>query len=59
MAASRKPPRVRPQDGSEGDFRTASAAATSYEELRIRGRTHPGLYHPVRRCPPERVHCTL
>ena len=41
-----------PQDGSKGDIRAAAAAATSYEERRICGRTNPGLYHPIRRCPP-------
>uniref|UniRef100_A0A8C0P3M0 X-prolyl aminopeptidase 1 n=1 Tax=Canis lupus familiaris TaxID=9615 RepID=A0A8C0P3M0_CANLF len=52
MAASRKAPRVRRQDGSKGNLRVASAAATSHEEHRVCDRTDPGLHYPIGRCPP-------
>lgn len=42
----------RQQNGSEGNFRAASAAEASHEELGVRDRANPGLHHPVGRCPP-------
>ena len=40
------------ENGSKGNFRAASAAETSHEELGVRDRTNPGLHHPVGRRSP-------
>ena len=41
----------RQQNGSKDNFRAASAAETSHEELGVCDGTNPGLHHPVGRRP--------